>query len=319
MDMDIPNTPKNVHFDNKGKEIENEEILSNKEEKTNSDENTNSSGEENENLEEEDIDIEVEEEDIEEDGEINEDDEFQNVKDRQEAINVSHPFGLRLWKPALYKKHRSIFTTTHEALHSQPGKSYTKAEIFLFPGNIIWAVTFGWIAALTYLLVAIGLLGPIYILVLLFEKFFKPHQAISLSPNPKQSKLLYKYIRLLLGITHYIFWPFGKYIERVRGNILDDIDYYTAINEEDNDRYKNFFNDTSNEIVGDYSRKRNEHFAKKYGYENEEIKWNIKKLLELLFNNGISGFFFYLFMYTIITPMHLIVSAICWLFVCLFL
>jgi len=314
--LNTPNTPstKNVHFDNKGKDAEIEESeekdsLVNTEDKLNSEENTNSSGEEAENLE-----GDIEEEEEVEDGEINENDEFQNVKDRQEAINVSHPFGLRLWKPALYKKHRSIFTTTHEALHSQPNQPYTKAEIFLFPGNLIWAVTFGWIAALTYLIVAIGLLVPIYIAIYLFETFIKPQQAISLSPKPKQSAILARYIRLLLGITHYIFWPFGKYIERVRGNFSEDIDYYTAINEEDNDRYKNFFNDANNEIVGDYSRKRNEHFAHKYGSE-DEIKWNLKKLWDLLFNNGVSGFFFYLFMYTIITPMHLIVAAVCWIFV----
>jgi len=159
--LNTPNTPntKNVHFDSKGKDAEIEELqekdtLSNTEEdKLNSEENTNSSGEELENLEG-DIEEEEEEEEEVEDGEINENDEFQNVKDRQEAINVSHPFGLRLWKPALYKKHRSIFTTTHEALHSQPNQPYTKAEIFLFPGNLIWAITFGWIAALTYLFVA---------------------------------------------------------------------------------------------------------------------------------------------------------------------
>jgi Ca2+:H+ antiporter len=319
--LNTPNTPntKNVHFDSKGKDAEIEELqekdtLSNTEEdKLNSEENTNSSGEELENLEG-DIEEEEEEEEEVEDGEINENDEFQNVKDRQEAINVSHPFGLRLWKPALYKKHRSIFTTTHEALHSQPNQPYTKAEIFLFPGNLIWAITFGWIAALTYLFVAVCLLVPIYIVIYIFETLIKPPQAISLSPKPKQSALLARYIRLLFGITHYIFWPFGKYIERVRGNFSEDIDYYTAINEEDNDRYKNFFNDADNEIVGNYSRKRSEHFAHKYGTE-EEIEWNVKKLLELLFNNGVSGFFFYLFMYTIITPMHLIVAAICWMFV----
>lgn len=290
MDMDLSSTPKNVHFDNKGKEIENE-ALKNKEE----------------------VDSSVEDE-IEEENEI-EDIDYKNVKDRQEAINVSHPFGLRLWKPALYKKDRSIFATAQEALHSQPGQSYTKADIYLYPGNIIWAVTFGWVAALTYLLVAILLLGPVYLTFCVIENFFKPPQAISLSPNPKQSKLLLKYIKLMLNVAQYILWPFGKYIERVRGNIMDDIDYYTAINEEDNDRYKNFYNDENNEIVGDYSRKRNEHFAKKYGYENEEIKWNLKKVLELLFNNGVSGFFFYLFMFTIIAPMHLIVATICWLFV----
>ena len=33
------------------------------------------------------------------------------VKDRQDAINIEHPFGLPIWKPALYKKSRSIQRT----------------------------------------------------------------------------------------------------------------------------------------------------------------------------------------------------------------
>jgi len=167
-------------------------------------------------------------------------------------------------------------------------------------------------AALTYLFVDICLLVPIFIIVYIIEHFTKSRQRISLSPKPKQSTILARYIRLLLGITHYIFWPFGKYIERVKGNFSEDIDYYTAINEEDNDRYNNFFN---HNVVGDYSRKRNEHFARKYGVEEEELKWDFKKLYDLFLKNGVSGFFFYLFMFTIITPMHLTVAAICWMFV----
>jgi len=60
MDMDLSSTPKNVHFDNKGKEIENE-ALKNKEE----------------------VDSSVEDE-IEEEDEI-EDIDYKNVKDRQEV------------------------------------------------------------------------------------------------------------------------------------------------------------------------------------------------------------------------------------------
>ena len=80
-------TPKNVHFNSKGKDAEVEEVekdpLSNSEkENLNSEDNTTSSGEEVENLE---GDIEEEE-----DGETNESDEFQNVKDRQEVISYSY-------------------------------------------------------------------------------------------------------------------------------------------------------------------------------------------------------------------------------------
>lgn len=190
---------KEVHFTEKGKDIEiqvdnieNGEIQTDEEKKkglaTTEEYNTNSSGEE--------IDNQEEEEEGSDDVDIEEIDELRNVKDRQEAINVSHPFGLRLWKPALYKKHRSIFTTTHEALHSQPGMRYTKTELYLFPGNMIWAITFGWIAAAIYIIVAIGGIGPVYISVWIYETLFCHYPAITLTPQPKQSTLLYKYIKV---------------------------------------------------------------------------------------------------------------------------
>ena len=37
--------------------------------------------------------------------------ELTTVKDVQNAINISHPFGLKLWKPALYRKSRSVNQT----------------------------------------------------------------------------------------------------------------------------------------------------------------------------------------------------------------
>ncbi|KAJ6140468.1 hypothetical protein N7470_010264 [Penicillium chermesinum] len=43
------------------------------------------------------------------------------LKDRQQAINDTHPFGLRIWKPALYKKNRSVEKTAEGDIHSSPG------------------------------------------------------------------------------------------------------------------------------------------------------------------------------------------------------
>ena len=37
------------------------------------------------------------------------------LKDRQDAINETHPFGIRIWKPALYKKSRSVQQTARGA------------------------------------------------------------------------------------------------------------------------------------------------------------------------------------------------------------
>ncbi|KAA8615955.1 hypothetical protein PtrV1_11351 [Pyrenophora tritici-repentis] len=43
------------------------------------------------------------------------------LRDRQDAINVTHPFGIRIWKPALYKKGRSVQRNAEEDIHSSPG------------------------------------------------------------------------------------------------------------------------------------------------------------------------------------------------------
>jgi len=68
---------------------------------------------------------------------------------------------LRLWKPALYKKKRSIDRNTYFALHDDPSISLTLAELYLFPGNIIWSLIFGWWMALIYIVVGtVGLWIP---------------------------------------------------------------------------------------------------------------------------------------------------------------
>ncbi|KAI9152420.1 hypothetical protein H9P43_009211 [Blastocladiella emersonii ATCC 22665] len=46
------------------------------------------------------------------------DHEPMTVRERQALINAEHPFGLRLWKPALYKKRRGIDVATEQELRS---------------------------------------------------------------------------------------------------------------------------------------------------------------------------------------------------------
>jgi Ca2+:H+ antiporter len=63
------------------------------------------------------IDINLRKEEVESDYEdVNYDygdtDESKGVRSVQEAINLQHPFGIKLWKPALYKKDRSILVLT---------------------------------------------------------------------------------------------------------------------------------------------------------------------------------------------------------------
>lgn len=106
------------------------------------------------------------------------------VKERQSLINVQHPFGLPIWKPALYKKSRSVTRYADQALHSVPS---AQAERHLLPGNIFWTVAFGWWLALACFVVS---------------------AVLRLAPfGGKQ------YAALVFGLGWYIAWPFGKYVE----------------------------------------------------------------------------------------------------------
>ncbi|KAJ7430631.1 hypothetical protein FB451DRAFT_1356965 [Mycena latifolia] len=103
-----------------------------------------------------------------------EEDDPITLRDRQSLINVEHPFGLPIWKPALYKR----------ALHSVPS---AQAERHLLPGNIFWVVAFGWWLALVCVIIS----GILYIV-------------------PQGGR---RYSSLVYGLGWYLVWPFGKYVE----------------------------------------------------------------------------------------------------------
>ncbi|TFK20001.1 hypothetical protein FA15DRAFT_647640 [Coprinopsis marcescibilis] len=120
------------------------------------------------------------------------DDDPITLKERQSLINVEHPFGLPIWKPALYKKTRSVTRNADAALHAVPS---AQAERHLLPGNVFWVVAFGWWLGATCFIIA----GLLYL-------------------TPFGGK---KYARLVYGLGWYIAWPFGKYVE---GDAPVDID-----------------------------------------------------------------------------------------------
>ncbi|OBZ68774.1 Low affinity vacuolar monovalent cation/H(+) antiporter [Grifola frondosa] len=138
---------------------------------------------------------------ITEDDEEHEDEEEEEedpitLKDRQSLINVEHPFGLPIWKPALYKKSRSVTRYADQALHSVPS---AQAERHLLLGNIFWLVAFGWWLSVCCFIVSALL-------------FF----------IPKGGK---RYSTLVFGLGWYIAWPFGKYVEGDFGHASDDEEY----------------------------------------------------------------------------------------------
>ncbi|KAH9820189.1 Ca2+:H+ antiporter [Melampsora americana] len=115
---------------------------------------------------------------------LNDEDVEYTLKDRQDAINIEHPFGLPIWKPALYKKSRSVARNAEAALHDSPTSTSVST---LTPGNILWALLFGSPLAFVFSLVAAVL-------------FVIPWGGS-------------KYGRVVWELAGYLIWPFGKYVE----------------------------------------------------------------------------------------------------------
>ena len=111
-----------------------------------------------------------------------------------QAMNRDHPFGMPIWKPALYRKSRSVVRRANHALHLYPSSS---KHLFLNPGNILWTLVFGWWLALVMLIIAALLrLVP---------------------PNGR------KYWMVMSGLSFYLLWPFGRYVERV---VVEDLEQH---------------------------------------------------------------------------------------------
>lgn len=122
--------------------------------------------------------------DDDDDGDVSDAESF-TLKDRQQAINETHPFGIRIWKPALYKKDRSVQKNAEGDIHSSPG-GFVSGWLILF--NFLWTLLFGWWLAV---IAAVG--GLICIL-------------FGFAPD------CMAYGRVLLGLSLYLIYPFGKFV-----------------------------------------------------------------------------------------------------------
>lgn len=126
------------------------------------------------------------EDDDDDDADLSDAESF-TLRDRQEAINETHPFGIRIWKPALYKKNRSVQRNAESDIHSAPG-GRVSAWLSIF--NILWTIVFGWWLALV---AAIG--GVLcYILGLM------------------GADGCHDYGRVMISLSTYLFYPFGKFV-----------------------------------------------------------------------------------------------------------
>ncbi|CDK26143.1 unnamed protein product [Kuraishia capsulata CBS 1993] len=111
------------------------------------------------------------------------------LRERQDAINSTHPFGIRIWKPAIYKKVRSVEREADLDIHSD-AKEARKVHVWVSLCNYLWSLTFGLFLFLICLVA--GLITVVISLAL---------------GNDKDSL---KYGKLYIDMALYLLYPFGK-------------------------------------------------------------------------------------------------------------
>ncbi|PHH74034.1 hypothetical protein CDD82_5128 [Ophiocordyceps australis] len=238
------------------------------------------------------------------DGDLSDAESF-TLKDRQQAINQTHPFGIRVWKPALYKKDRSIQKFAQADIHSTPG-GHVSRWLLLF--NFLWTLCFGWWMAL------LAAFGAIMCLV------------FAAAPSGRQ------YGRVLWGLAGYLFYPFGKFVrlEKDEAYLQEDahegrsISEYEQWQSGDLEYGRLFFGpDRNRSIVGRSRRSIDSEPSETEsllgrGRRGESRDSHPRVKRRRLFGRGewnIGRVIFFIFFYCLISPSLLVVSAICWFLV----
>lgn len=227
------------------------------------------------------------------------------LKDRQEAINETHPFGIRIWKPALYKKNRSVQKTAEGDIHSSPGGRVNTWLLFF---NIVWTLCFGWWLGL------VALAGAVVCFV------------FGAAPSAVE------YGRVLWGLAGYLFYPFGKFVrleqdeayaheDEGEGRSITEYEQWQSGDIEDG---RLFFGPHGSRSIVGRSRRSIDSFASETDSllgrsrrgiprENSERPFKRRLFGRGQWNTG--RVIFFLFFYGLITPLLFVVSGICWFLV----
>ncbi|KAI9777728.1 MAG: hypothetical protein M1816_004607 [Peltula sp. TS41687] len=226
------------------------------------------------------------------------------LKDRQNAINETHPFGIRVWKPALYKKSRSVQKSAENDIHSSPGDRLNRALFFF---NILWTLFFGW-------WLACGVLVAALICFLL-----------GLATS------CIDYGRVFLGLAGYLFYPFGKFVrlsqdeayaeeDEGEGRSITEYEQWQTGDLEDGRLF--FGPRATRALIG---RRRN---SADTASENDSLlgrTWRPRnedqdgpRIKRRLFGRGQwnpGRVVFYILFYGLVAPLILLASGFCWLLV----
>lgn len=236
-----------------------------------------------------------------------------NLKDRQTAINTTHPFGIKIWKPSLYKKNRSVAARAEEDIHDY---EYHTPKYRLHWGvglcNMIWAMTFGLILYVVCLTGAVTLL--------LFTCF-------------GASRHLRVYVKFLYRLGKFFFYPFGKFVllNKDENYLLEDENEGRTITEyqrwRDEEEGRLFFapprrhtnaNNENRYLFKDHlGRPINaayDTFDDDGDFEENETN-DTKKRFFGRGNWSFGRLLFFIYFYFILQPLAMLIGAICWLFV----
>ena len=215
-----------------------------------------------------------------------------------------------MWKPALYKKRRSVQKTAEGDIHSSPG-GHVSNWLLLF--NLLWTLAFGWWLAL------IAFAGALA--CFLFAVF----------PSCRE------YGRVLWGLARYIFYPFGKFVrlEQQEAYLDEDqgegrsISEYEQWQSGDLEYGRLFFGPsmTNRSIVGrsrrslDSEPDETESLLGRGGGRGRSLALeddHLPRAKRRLFGRGqwnVGRVIFFAFFYFLITPCLFLVSAVCWFLV----
>lgn len=236
-------------------------------------------------------------------GDISDAESF-TLKDRQQAINETHPFGIRLWKPALYKKDRSVQKNAEGDIHSSPGGHVSR---WLLSFNITWTLAFGWWLSL------LAFLGALTCFL------------FAAAPGGRE------YGRVLWGLGSYLFYPFGKFVRLEQQDPYIDEDEgegrsiteYEQWQSGDLEYGRLFFGPERNRSIIGRSRSSIDSEPDetqgllgrgRRDYSDPDLPRSKRRL----FGRGewnVGRVIFFLFFYLLITPTLFVVSGICWFLV----
>ena len=235
-----------------------------------------------------------------------------NLQQRQQAINSTHPFGIKIWKPSVYKKNRLVAQRADEDIHDYQHR----------PGRITWMVTltnFIWMFTVGILLGGLCTVGAFIVLLC-----------------SAGSSLCWPYVTLLIKLGGYFLWPFGKFVllkrdknyldeDQLDGRLISEFHqwrlqeegrlFYAPPRRQTDGLLKDHKGRSLQELFsaqGPSTQQNADHQQTSDDEDNEtdfKLRW---------FGRGlwlVGRFAFYLFFYLILQPCLYLVLLICWLVV----